>query len=293
MNTIQKKTYQIVNSSLFRYFILAVIIASGVIVGLETYPAIDERFAHSFHLIDQTIIYIFLVEIILKLLAYGKKPWLYFTDPWNIFDFIIVAVCFIPQIDTHFVTVLRLARILRVFRIISILPKLQLLVNALLKSIPSMGYVVVLLFLVFYIYAVIGSFMFAKSDPVHFGSLHTAMISLFKVLTLEGWTDIMNIQLYGIAAPSSENTMKPGSFTSIAYFVSFILFGAMIIMNLFIGVIMNSMQESHDDLKKELIKKQKQQQQPGAGSQTLLKELENKIDELKLDIQKLSTILKK
>ena len=290
MNTIQKKTYQIVNSSLFRYFILAVIIASGVIVGLETYPAIDERFAHSFHLIDQTIIYIFLVEIILKLLAYGKKPWLYFTDPWNIFDFIIVAVCFIPQIDTHFVTVLRLARILRVFRIISILPKLQLLVNALLKSIPSMGYVVVLLFLVFYIYAVIGSFMFAKSDPVHFGSLHTAMISLFKVLTLEGWTDIMNIQLYGIAAPSSENTMKPGSFTSIAYFVSFILFGAMIIMNLFIGVIMNSMQESHDDLKKELIKKQ---QQPGAGSQTLLKELENKIDELKLDIQKLSTILKK
>jgi len=291
MNTIQKKTYQIVNSSLFRYFILAVIIASGVIVGLETYPAIDERFAHSFHLIDQTIIYIFLVEIILKLLAYGKKPWLYFTDPWNIFDFIIVAVCFIPQIDTHFVTVLRLARILRVFRIISILPKLQLLVNALLKSIPSMGYVVVLLFLVFYIYAVIGSFMFAKSDPVHFGSLHTAMISLFKVLTLEGWTDIMNIQLYGIAAPSSENTMKPGSFTSIAYFVSFILFGAMIIMNLFIGVIMNSMQESHDDLKKELIKKQ--QQQPGAGSQTLLKELENKIDELKLDIQKLSTILKK
>ena len=293
MNTIQKETYQIVNSSLFKYFILAVIIASGVIVGLETYPAIQERFAPSFHLIDQTIIYIFLVEIILKLLSYGKKPWLYFTDPWNVFDFIIVAVCFIPQVDTHFVTVLRLARILRVFRVISILPKLQLLVNALLKSIPSMGYVVVLLFLVFYIYAVIGNFMFAKSDLVHFGSLHTAMISLFKVLTLEGWTDIMNIQLYGNASPTPEHPMKSGAFASIAYFVSFILFGAMIIMNLFIGVIMNSMQESHDDLKKELIKKQQQQQQPGAGSQTLLKELENKIDELKLDIQKLSTILKK
>ena len=288
MNTIQKKSYQIVNSSLFRYFILSVIMASGVIVGLETYPAIQDRFAHSFHLIDQTIIYIFLVEIILKLLAYGKKPWLYFTDPWNIFDFIIVAVCFIPQIDTHFVTVLRLARILRVFRIISILPKLQLLVNALLKSIPSMGYVVVLLFLVFYIYAVIGNFMFAKSDPVHFGTLHTAMISLFKVLTLEGWTDIMNIQLYGTAAPSAENMMKPGSFASIGYFVSFILFGAMIIMNLFIGVIMNSMQESHEDIKKELIK-----QQPGSESQTLLKELEDKIDKLKLDIQKISEILKK
>ena len=288
MNTIQKETYQIVNSSLFRYFILAVIIAAGVIVGLETYPAIHDRFAHSFHLIDQTIIYIFVVEIILKLLSYGKKPWLYFNDPWNVFDFIIVAVCFIPTIDTHFVTVLRLARILRVFRVISIFPKLQLLVNALLKSIPSMGYVVVLLFLVFYIYAVIGNFMFAKNDPVHFGSLHTAMISLFKVLTLEGWTDIMNIQLYGTAAPSLENTMKPGSFASIGYFVSFILFGAMIIMNLFIGVIMNSMQESHEDIKKELIK-----QQPGSESQILLKELEDKIDKLKLDIQKISEILRK
>ena len=289
MNTIQKKSYQIVNSSLFRYFILSVIMASGVIVGLETYPAIQDRFAHSFHLIDQTIIYIFLVEIILKLLANGKRPWDYFNDPWNVFDFIIVAVCFIPHIDTHFVTVLRLARILRVFRVISIFPKLQLLVNALLKSIPSMGYVIVLLFLVFYIYAVIGSFMFAKSDPVHFGSLHTAMITLFKVLTLEGWTDIMNIQLYGTAVPSAEYTMKPGSFASMAYFVTFILLGAMIIMNLFIGVIMNSMQESQDDIKKALMRKQ----QPESGSQTLLKELEDKIDELKRDIQKLSEILKK
>jgi len=289
MNTIQKKTYQIVNSSLFKYFILAVIMASGVIVGLETYPAIHDRFAHSFHLIDQLIIYIFLVEIILKLLANGKRPWVYFKDPWNVFDFIIVAVCFIPHIDTHFVTVLRMARILRVFRVVSIFPKLQLLVNTLLKSIPSMGYVVVLLFLVFYIYAVIGSFLFAKSDPVHFGSLHTTMITLFKVLTLEGWTDIMNIQLYGTADPSAEYTMKPGSYASVAYFVSFILLGAMIIMNLFIGVIMNSMQESQDDIKKVLMRKQ----QPESGSQTLLKELEYKIDELKLDIQKLSELLKK
>ena len=289
MNTFQKKTQEIVNSGLFRYFILAVIMASGVIVGLETYPAIQDRFAHSFHLIDHAIIYIFVIEIILKLLANGKTPWAYFNDPWNVFDFIIVAVYFIPNIDTHFVTVLRLARILRVFRVISIFPKLQLLVNALLKSIPSMGYVVVLLFLVFYIYAVIGSFMFAKTDPVHFGSLHTTMISLFKVLTLEGWTDIMNIQLYGTAAPSAEHAMKPGAFASIAYFVSFILLGAMIIMNLFIGVIMNSMQESHDEIKKALMRKQ----QPDLGSHALLNELEGKIDEIKLDIQKISSILKK
>jgi voltage-gated sodium channel len=289
MERIQGKTSQIVNSGLFRYFILAVILLSGVIVGIETYPEFHARFAHSLHLIDQTIIYIFLVEIILKLLAYGRRPWDYFRDPWNVFDFIIVAVCFIPHIDTHYVMVLRLARILRVFRVISIFPKLQLLVNALLKSIPSMGYVVVLLFLVFYIYAVVGSFLFAKSDPVHFGSLHTTMITLFKVLTLEGWTDIMNIQLYGTADPAAEYTREPVAYGSVFYFVSFILLGAMIIMNLFIGVIMNSMQESHNELQKVLTRKQKTE----PGTQTLLKELEEKIDGLKLDIQKLNEILKK
>ena len=289
MSTIQEKANQIVNSGLFRYFILSLILASGVIVGIETYPAVHGRFAHSLNLIDQMIIYIFLVEIILKLLSYGKKPWDYFGDPWNVFDFIIVAVCFIPNIDTHFVIVLRLARILRVFRVISIFPKLQLLVNALLKSIPSMGYVVVLLFLVFYIYAVTGSFLFSKTDPVHFGSLHTSMITLFKVLTLEGWTDIMNIQLYGTADPAAEYTMKPVSYASVAYFVSFILIGAMIIMNLFIGVIMNSMQESHSELQKELATKQ----QSESGTHALLSDLENKIDGLKLDIQKLNEHLKK
>jgi voltage-gated sodium channel len=289
MERIQEKTSQIVNSGFFRYFILAVILLSGMIVGIETYPEFHARFAHSLHLIDQIIIYIFLVEIMLKLLAHGRRPWDYFRDPWNVFDFIIVAVCFIPHVDTHYVMVLRLARILRVFRVISIFPKLQLLVNALLKSIPSMGYVVVLLFLVFYIYAVLGSFLFAKSDPVHFGTLHTSMITLFKVLTLEGWTDIMNIQLYGTADPAAEYTHSPVSYGSVFYFVSFILLGAMIIMNLFIGVIMNSMQESHNELQKVLMRKDKHE----PGTQTLLKELEEKIDGLKLDIQKLNNTLKK
>lgn len=289
MNTIQERTHLIVSSSLFKYFILSVIVASGVLIGLETYPEVRNRFADLFHSIDQIIIYIFLFEIILKLLANGKKPWVYFSDPWNVFDFVIVAICFIPQIDTHYVMVLRLARILRVFRVISILPKLQILVNALLKSIPSMGYVVVLLFLIFYIYAVTGSFLFSSSDPVHFGSLHTSMITLFKILTLEGWTDIMNIQIYGSSDPEAQFTLKPVSYASVAYFVSFILLGGMIIMNLFIGVIMNSMQESHNDLQKELTKKQ----QSELGTQSILSEIENKIDGMKLEIQKLKELLNK
>lgn len=288
MNQIQNISHRIVESYIFRNFILGIIILSGVIVGVETYPQLYLKHVRLFQAIDQLIIGIFAIEIALKLLSFGRSPLNYFKDPWNVFDFIIVAICFVPNVDTHFVTVLRLARILRVFRIISILPKLQILVNALLKSIPSMGYVVVLLSIVFYIYAVAGSFLFGKSDPVHFGSLHISMISLFKVLTLEGWTDIMNIQLYGTTDPAAEEAGPPKSYASVLYFVSFILFGAMIIMNLFIGVIMNSMQESQDEIKNALVKNNSSK----SASQKLLADLEDKIDGLKLDIQKLNESLK-
>jgi voltage-gated sodium channel len=288
MDKIQTISLKIVESKLFRNFILGIILLSGVIVGIETYPGLYQHNLAFFHVADQLIIGIFVLEIMLKILSFGTSPLNYFRDPWNLFDFVIVAVCFIPNVDTHFVTVLRLARILRVFRIISVLPKLQILVNALLKSIPSMGYVVVLLSIVFYIYAVAGSFLFGKSDPVHFGSLHISMISLFKVLTLEGWTDIMNIQLYGTSDPTSEYARTPDSYASVAYFVSFILFGAMIIMNLFIGVIMNSMQESQDEIKKALLKKT--QSEP--ITQQLVEGLEEKIDGLKIDIQRLNENLK-
>lgn len=288
MERIRHFSSAIVNSSWFRNFILGLIVLSGIIVGIETYPELYNRYFNLFHSIDQLIIWIFVAELALKMLTQSPRFWRFFADPWNVFDFIIVAVCFIPNTDTHFFTVLRLARILRVLRLISVLPKLQVLVNALLKSIPSMGYVVVLLSIVFYIYAVAGSFLFSKTDPAHFGSLHVSMISLFKVLTLEGWTDLMNIQLYGSANPSAEVNSVPASYGAVAYFVSFILFGAMIIMNLFIGVIMNSMQESQEEMKKVLLKTD--QREP--ATQQLLADLEQKIDSLKLDIQQLSEKLK-
>ena len=107
MNQVQKYSYNLVESSLFRYFILFLIIASGVIVGLETYPSVNMQYSDLFFVIDKVIIYIFLIEIILKMLAKGSKPWEYFYDPWNVFDFIIVTVCFIPGVDTHFVAIMK------------------------------------------------------------------------------------------------------------------------------------------------------------------------------------------
>ena len=280
MNRIQQIASTISLSGFFRYFILAVIIFSGIIVGIETYPEIHKNHLALFHIIDWIIIYIFVAEIIIKLLAAGKKPWLFFTDAWNIFDFIIVAVCFVPNIDTHFVMVLRLARILRVFKIVHMLPKLQLLVNALLKSVPSMGYVVVLLGLIFYMYAVLGNFMFAESDPVHFGDLHMSMITLFKVLTLEGWTDILNVHIFG---PVNNENQQIVSLWPFLYFASFILIGAMIIMNLFIGVIMNSMEESQIELTRELNEIKYQDK----NSEELYKHIISRLDELNKEIRSL------
>lgn len=187
---------KIVESKWFQNFIILVILSAGVVVGLETYPGVMQDYAGILHLLDKLILYIFVAEIILKMGAKGSKPWEYFYDGWNVFDFLIVAVCFLP-IGGAYIAVLRLARILRVFRLVTAMPKLQILVGALLKSIPSMGYVGLLLFLLFYIYAVLGTFMFGQNDPIHFGSLQASMMTLFKTITLEGWIDFMNIQVYG------------------------------------------------------------------------------------------------
>ena len=173
-----------------------------------------------------------------------------FKDPWNLFDFAIVAVCFLP-VDAQYVAVLRLARILRVMRLVTAIPKLQILVGALLKSIPSMAYVSILLSLLFYIYAVMGTFMFGANDPIHFDTLHKSMLTLFRVVTLEDWTDVMYIQMYGSDVYEYPDgvTTTPKAFPLFGalYFVSFVLIGTMIVLNLFIGIIMNGMDEVREE----------------------------------------------
>jgi voltage-gated sodium channel len=278
---------KIVNSKLFRNFITSIIILSGVIIAIETYPEIHRQHYTLLHWADRLILYIFAVEISLKMISYGRRPWDYFKDPWNVFDFLVVAVCFLPLADTHYVAVLRIARILRVLRVFSVMPRLQLLVSALLKSIPSMGYVIFLLGILFFIYGVLGTFIFGQNDPVHFGNLHLSVITLFKVLTLEGWTDILNFQLYGTSDPSAEFNSQPHSYGAFFYFVSFILIGAMIIMNLFIGVIMNSMQESHKELEDSL----KGNSRKKADVSQLLYDIDKKMDELKSDLSRIKNLV--
>jgi len=132
--------------------------------------------------------------------------------------------------------VLRLARGLRLLRLVTALPRLQLLVGALLKSLGAMGYVTLLLALMFYIYGVAGVHLFGGHDARHFGSLSAALVSLFRMITLDNWSDIFNAARAGAPLAAA------------LYFVSFILLGTMIMLNLFIGIIMNSMSEMHAEI---------------------------------------------
>ena len=278
----KEKLRKIVCSSWFQNSIIGVILSAGVIVGLETSPSIMEQYGAVLKILDTIVLSIFVLEIVMKMGAQGNRPWLYFRNPWNVFDFVIVAVCLLP-LNSQFVAVLRLARILRVLRLVTVLPRLQILVGALLKSIPSMGYVSLLLFLHFYIYAVMATFIFGKNDPLHFGSLGASLLTLFQVVTLEGWVEVMRIQMFGSAQFGYEGMqhliVHSQAFPVGAplFFISFIVIGGMIILNLFIGVIMNSMQESQAEA--EALVKKKEGVTSVTGED--IAAVEHQLDELK------------
>lgn len=229
--------------------VTALIIFAAVLVGLETYPALLDRYHDTFKALDRVVVGLFVVELILRLLAYGRKPWRFFTNGWNLFDFFVVAICLVP-VNAQAAAALRLVRVIRALRLLTAIPQLQLVIGALLRSIPSIGYIGVLLVLLFYIYAVVGTTLFAANDPANFGSLHRAALSLFRVVTLEDWTDLMYSQIYGtdvypsqVKPPIGDSpTARP--IAAVLYFGSFVLVGTMIVLNLFIGVVINSLTDA-------------------------------------------------
>jgi|APTNR8051073442_1049403.scaffolds.fasta_scaffold00006_300 voltage-gated sodium channel len=281
--------YRIVHARWFQRLIIVVILLAGAIIGVETSPGVSPHMMHTLHVLDRVVLGIFVVEMVLKMGSFGRRPWRYFHEGWNVFDFIIVAGCLIPA-GGSYVAVLRLFRLLRVLRLLTAVPKLQQLVTAMLRSLPSMAYVCVLLGLLFYIYAVMGVMMFGRNDPVHFGTLGRAMLTLFGVVTLENWVEIMNIQRLGsalfveyqerMAALGAVSQAMPA--VAVAYFVSFVLVGTMVMLNLLIGVIINGM----DDAQKEMLERELEHSSGGQNQRDTLHlrlhELKEKIGEIEL-----------
>ena len=226
---------RIVASRSFHTTIIGVILLVGVLAGLETNAAIVASHGTLLRALDVFALAVFIAEIVLKLVAHGRRPLDFFRDGWNVFDFLVVVLCLLPW-DSQFAVVLRLVRTLRLLRLVSALPKLQLLVGALVKSFSSMGYVGLLLSLMFYIYAITGVHLFGGHDKAHFGSLSLAFFTLFQTITLDDWKFLF------------ESAKGSSPAVAAIYFISFILLGTMIMLNLFIGIIMNSMEEMHSEL---------------------------------------------
>jgi len=288
------------NSLFFNRFIIGTILLAGIVVGAQTYKGFALENATVLHFLDQTILAIFTIEAVIKILAEGNRPLNYFKNPWNVFDFAIVAACLLEpllQLGGAFLPVLRLLRILRVLRLITAIPKLQILVTCLLKSLPSMFYVSILLFLLFYVYGAMAVFLFGENDPIHFRNLQTSILSLFRVVTLEDWTDVMYINMYGsdVYGYSTDDQAKwnPSSSQSplgaAIFFVSFVLIGTMIVLNLVIGVIMNSMDESNEEMSiKQEIEKRKKNPEPVRDG---LHDLQNRMEELSSEMKMIKKLI--
>lgn len=217
-----------VDSKKFNILVTIVILFSTLLVGISVEPLIDLSWKPAISLLETIILAFFCIEIFMRIGAEGKNPLNFFKDRWNVFDFVIVALCFLP-IKTKFFFVLRLARVFRTLRLFRAFPKLRVIINGMLSSFSSVLYVALLLLMLVYVFAVIGVSVFSEVDPISFGSLVRAFFTLFQVLTLENWNTIMipAVQAFPIGGP--------------IYFVSFIVLGTMLIMNLFLGVIVTNM----------------------------------------------------
>mmetsp|Transcript_4811 Transcript_4811/g.8726 ORF Transcript_4811/g.8726 Transcript_4811/m.8726 type:complete len:950 (+) Transcript_4811:212-3061(+) len=249
---LSRKALWLIETSRFNNFIIFVIIIASLLVGLQTDDALSKNpYVEN---TDWVILGIFMCEIFLKMIAEKFRPWQFFIKSraiqgWNTFDAFIVIGSLVPG-SGSMLTMLRLLRLLRVLKLVKSLPELQVIIVALIGGLTSISYIGVILFLVFYVFAILGMILFQENDPWHFGSLHISLFSLFRMATLEDWTDVMYINMYGCdkyGYTGIENLChNPTAFKSVAtiFFVVFTLIGALVLMTLFIGVVTTSMEEA-------------------------------------------------
>ncbi len=228
--TSQEKVQIWLDRKVVRYTILGVILFNAILLGLETIPAAMEKAGGLIKLLDTLCLSVFVTEIVLKLYALGLR---FFRSGWNIFDFVIVGISLIPAAQG--LSVLRALRVLRLLRVISIAPSLRRVVDGLITALPGMGSVFLLMALIFYIGSVMATKLFGASFPEWFGSLPRSGYSLFQIMTLESWS-------MGIVRPVMEVYTYAW-----AFFVPFIMVTTFAVVNLLVGLIVNSMQDAHSE----------------------------------------------
>ncbi|NBN64290.1 ion transporter [Microvirga tunisiensis] len=216
----------LITSRRWETIIISIIVFNAITLGLETSATVMASIGPVLLFIDSVILGIFVVEIVLRLYAHRLA---FFRDPWSIFDFIIVVISLLPASGA--LSVLRALRILRVLRLISMVPSLRRVIGGLITALPGMGSIIVLMVLVFYVFAVMATKLYGQTFPDWFGDLGRTTYTLFQIMTLEGWSD-------GIVRPVME--VHPYAW---AFFIPFILCTAFTVLNLFIGIIVSAMED--------------------------------------------------
>jgi len=232
----QHRFQTIRDNKFFELFVITVIIFSSLMIGIRTYE-LNPTFETVLIALDYGVTLFFVIEISIRMAA-EERFRDFFKKGWNIFDFIIVVVSLIPMDDSEYALIARMLRLFRVMRLISFIPELRVLVSALITALPRMGYVALLMFIIFYIYAVIGNLMFSHINPTLWGDLGISLLTLFRVATFEDWTDVM----YETMAVYSLSWM---------YYITFIFFSAFVFLNMMIGIVVDVLDEEHKKMEAE------------------------------------------
>lgn len=224
---------QIAKSARFQAFIFGVIVLNAVILGLSTYESIDDSVGHLLVLVNEICVGIFLVELTIRIVAYGRRPQDFFRDGWNVFDFVVITAAFVPGVRES-TTLLRLARLLRVIRIVTVLPEFRVLVKGMARSLPPLGSIALMGVLLMYVYGMLGWILFHEGDPENWGTIGQSMLNLFVVLTLEDWPQYMR----------AAQEIYPWAWI---YFVSYVMIASFLLFNVLIAVVLTSMEAARAD----------------------------------------------
>ncbi|WP_285635234.1 ion transporter [Lentzea sp. NBRC 102530] len=237
---VRARVGSLVESNRFQMFIVAVIVVNAITLGAETSTVLHAKFGPALTVIDHTALAIFTAELAARLYAFG---WKFFKDPWNVFDFVIVAIALIPTAGP--LSVLRSLRILRALRLVAMVPSMRRVVTALVRSIPGLVSLSGLLVLLVYVGGVIASNLFGDTGDPRFTGLGPTLLTLFQITTGDGWSDVMR------------DLMEQKPFAWI-FFLIYLMVGSFTMLNLFIAVVCSAMQEeitlpaprsaAHDDL---------------------------------------------
>lgn len=263
----QRRLKKVDNSKIFQGVVIGVIILSALLVGAKTHN-LPPLAIQVLGILDIAVTFFFVFEIVIRFMATPKKSQ-FFKSGWNIFDTIIVIGSLIPAGGSG-VLIARLLRVFRVLRLVSMVPELRLLINALLKAIPRMGYIALLMFVIFYIYAAIGSIVFNEINDVLWGDVSISMLTLFRVATFEDWTDVMyeTMAVYPI---------------SWIYYLTFIFLTAFIFLNMMVGTILEVMSQEHENFRAQAHGESAEGGEPASRAQ---------IDKLEKELQEIKALLK-